>query len=71
MRETVATLHAADLAPLDVTGYGGHRRTPTVWGHRVDAEETALMDRARAENAVIVAQFTAFFSDDEAATWAG
>ena len=29
------------------------------------------MDRARAENAVIVAQFTAFFSDDEAATWAG
>ena len=70
VRETVATLKAADLAPLDVTGYGDIDERQQS-GHRIDAEETALMDRARAENAVIVAQFTAFFSDDEAATWAG
>ena len=70
VRETVATLKAADLAPLEVTGLGDADERQRS-GYQIDAEETALMDRARAENAVIVAQFTPFFSNDEAAAWAG
>ncbi|PWE32678.1 hypothetical protein DDZ14_09820 [Maritimibacter sp. 55A14] len=62
VRETVAILKQADLAPLDVTGYGtlADREAD---GHEIDAEERALMDRALAENAVIVAQMTPFFGD--------
>ena len=59
VRETVATLKQADLAPLDVTGYGtlAERRSE---GHEIDADEEALMQRALDENAVIVAQMTPF-----------
>ncbi|MDG1457648.1 MAG: hypothetical protein P8Q92_07075 [Pseudoprimorskyibacter sp.] len=60
VRETVAILKQADLAPLDVTGYGtpDDRRAE---GHEITSEEQNLMDRALAENAVIVAQMTPFF----------
>jgi hypothetical protein len=62
VRETVAVLKQAGLAPLDVTGYGtlAERRAE---GHDIDADEQDLMDRARDENAVIVAQMTPFFTD--------
>tara|TARA_R100000750_G_scaffold52745_2_gene38002 strand:+ start:1552 stop:1965 length:414 start_codon:yes stop_codon:yes gene_type:complete len=59
VRETVAILKQADMAPLDVTGYGT-REEREAQGHEIDDEEAALMDRARAENAVIVAQVTPF-----------
>ncbi|TCM77811.1 hypothetical protein [Rhodovulum steppense] len=64
VRETVTVLKQAGLAPLDVTGYGTaeERRAQ---GHEIDAEEAALMDRALAENAVIVAQMEPFFDGDE------
>ena len=60
VRETVAILKQADLAPLDVTGYGtlDERRAQ---GHEIDDAEIELMDRALEENSVIVAQVTPFF----------
>ncbi|MHA6347441.1 hypothetical protein [Roseivivax sp. CAU 1761] len=60
VRESVAILKQADMAPLDVTGYGT-REERLASGHEIDAEEAELMDRALAENAVIVAQVTPFF----------
>ncbi len=63
VRETVAILKQADLNPLDVTGYG----TPEeriAQGHEIDEDERALMDRAAAENSVVVAQMTPFFGED-------
>ncbi len=60
VRETVAILKQADLAPLDVTGYGTLQER-LEQGHEVEAEERSLMDRALAENSVIVAQMTPFF----------
>ena len=62
VRETVAILKQADLAPLDVTGYGTLAER-IAQGHDIDDDEHALMDRALAENAVIVAQMTPFFSE--------
>lgn len=64
VRETVAILKQADMAPLDVTGYGteDERRAE---GHEIDADEAELMARALAENAVIVAQVTPFFDKAE------
>lgn len=59
VRETVAILKQADMAPLDVTGYGTLEERQAQ-GHDIDAEERALMDRARDENSVIVAQVTPF-----------
>lgn len=62
VRETVAILKQADLAPLDVTGHGtlDDRRQS---GEEIGDEEVALMDRALQENSVIVAQVTAFYDD--------
>ena len=60
VRETVAILKQADLAPLDVSGYGTLDEREAA-GDEIDAEERALMDRALAENSVIVAQMTPFF----------
>jgi hypothetical protein len=60
VRETVAILKQADMAPLDVTGYGT-REEREAQGHEIDDDEAALMDRALAENAVIVAQVSPFF----------
>jgi len=62
VRETVAILKQADLAPLDVKGYGtlDERRE---MGHEIPDEEIALMQRAADENSVIVAQMTPYFGD--------
>ena len=60
VRETVAILKQADMAPLDVSGYGTleERRAE---GHDISDDEEALMQRALEENSVIVAQVTPFF----------
>ncbi|MEZ5674287.1 hypothetical protein SAMN06265173_101228 [Thalassovita litoralis] len=63
VRETVAILKQADLAPLDVTGYGTLDERLDQ-GHDVDEDERTLMQRALDENSVIVAQMTPFFGDD-------
>jgi hypothetical protein len=60
VRETVAILKQADMAPLDVSGYGSLDER-LAEGHDIPDEERALMDRALAENAVIVAQMTPFY----------
>ena len=62
VRETVAVLKEAGMAPLDVTGYGTLDERLAA-DDDVPAEERALMGRALAENAVIVAQMTPFFGD--------
>ncbi|MEM9009809.1 MAG: hypothetical protein AAGE18_01175 [Pseudomonadota bacterium] len=63
VRETVAVLRQADMAPLEVSGYGT-REEREAEGHDLDPHDLALMDRALAENAVIVAQVTPFFDED-------
>ena len=60
VRETVALLKTADMAPLDVSGYGTLEERLEA-GEDIDAEERALMQRALAENSVVVAQMTPFF----------
>lgn len=60
VRETVTILKQADLAPLDVSGYGTLEERQAA-GDEIDAEELALMERALKENAVIVAQMTPFY----------
>jgi hypothetical protein len=64
VRETVAVLKVADLAPLDVTGYGTLAEREAD-GDAIPSEERALMERAGAENAVVVAEVTPFFDDAE------
>jgi hypothetical protein len=60
VRETVAVLKEAGLSPLDVSGYGSLDER-LAEGHDIDAGERRLMERALAENAVVVAQVTPFF----------
>lgn len=60
VRETVAILKQADMAPLDVTGYGT-LDDRLAEGHEIDADERALMARALDENSVIIAQMQPFF----------
>jgi hypothetical protein len=60
VRETVALLKAADMAPLEVTGHGSRAEREAA-GEAIDPAECAHMDRALAENAVVVAQVTPFF----------
>ncbi|MFV0382773.1 hypothetical protein [Paracoccus sp. (in: a-proteobacteria)] len=64
VRETVAILKQADLAPIEVTSHGtiGERLAE---GHDIPDEERALMDRALAENAVIVAQIEPLFDEGQ------
>jgi hypothetical protein len=64
VRETVAILKQAETAPLDVTGYGTVDEREAA-GHDIEPEERTLMDRALAENAVIVAQVTPYFEKSE------
>ena len=64
VRETVAVLKQADLAPLDVTGHGTLDER-LAEGHEIDEDERALMDRALADNAVIVVQMTPFYGDED------
>lgn len=63
VRETVAILKQADLAPLDVTGYGTLEEREAQ-GHDITDEERALMQRALDENSVVVAQMTPFYDGD-------
>lgn len=60
VRETVAILRDADLAPLEVEGLGTLEERLAA-GEEIDDEEKALMARALAENSVVVAQMTPFF----------
>jgi hypothetical protein len=62
VRETVAILKQADISVLEVSGYGTLAERQEE-GHEISAEDLALMDRALAENAVIVAQLTPFYDD--------
>ena len=64
VRETVAILKQADLSPLDVSGYGTLEERLEE-GHDISDEEKELMQRALAENSVIVAQMTPFFEGDD------
>lgn len=60
VRETVAILKQADMAPLDVSGYGTLEEREAE-GHDISDEERALMMRALEENSVVVAQMTPFY----------
>ena len=60
VRECVALLKQAGLAPLEVTGYGSLKER-LAEGHDIEEEERALMQRALDENSVVVAQSTALF----------
>jgi hypothetical protein len=60
VREAVAVLKEAGMNPLDVSGYGTVEER-LAEGHDIPDEERALMDRALADNAVVVAQVTPFF----------
>lgn len=60
VRETVAILRQAGLAPLDVQGHGTLAEREAA-GEDVGEEERALMRRALDENCVVVAQMTPFF----------
>ena len=60
VRETVAILKQADMAPLDVSGYGTLDERLKA-GDEIDQVERDLMQRALDENSVIVAQMTPFF----------
>lgn len=62
VRETVAILKQAEMAPLDVTGYGTLDERLEE-GHDIDQDERDLMARALDENSVIVAQMTPFYED--------
>ncbi len=62
VRECVALLKQAGLAPLDVTGYGSLKER-LAEGHDISEEEQELMQRALDENSVVVAQTTTFYED--------
>lgn len=62
VREAVAVLRQADMAPLDVTGYGTLDERIAL-GQVIEDDERGLMDRALAENAVIVAQVSPYFDE--------
>jgi hypothetical protein len=64
VRETVAILKTADMAPLDVTGYGT-REERLAQGHDISEEESELMQQALDENSVIVVQVTPFFENKQ------
>ena len=55
VREAVAVLKVADLAPLDVTSYGDAAERAEVEGE-ISEEEQELMEIALDQNSVIVAQ---------------
>lgn len=63
VRETVAILKQAGLAPIEVTGHGTIDER-LAEGDEIPEDERALMDRALAENAVIVAQMEPLFPED-------
>lgn len=60
VRETVVILKQADLAVLEVEGWGTASDREAE-GQDIDEEEQGLMRRALEENSVIVARVTPFF----------
>ena len=60
VRESVAILKHAEMAPLDVTGYGT-LEDREAQGHEIGEDELELMQRALDENSVIVAQIEPYF----------
>jgi hypothetical protein len=64
VRETVAILKQAELAPLDVTGYGTLTEREEQ-GHDISDDERELMERALTENSVVVAQMTPFYDEGD------
>lgn len=62
VRETVAILKDAAMSVLEVSGYGTLAERQAE-GHDISEDDRALMDRALAENAVIVAQLTPFYDE--------
>ena len=64
VRETVALLKTAGLAPLDVSGYGT-AEDREAQGHEISDEERGLMQRALDENSVVIAEMTPFFDEPE------
>ncbi|MES2542587.1 MAG: hypothetical protein V4583_18710 [Pseudomonadota bacterium] len=60
VRETVAILKEAEMAPLEVQGLGTLEDRMQS-GEEIDQEEQFLMERALRENSVIVAEITPFF----------
>ena len=65
VRETVSILKQADLAPLEVQGYGS-LEDRLKGGDEIPDEERALMARALDENSVIVAQMEPLYPEDDA-----
>lgn len=64
VRGAVAVLRDAGLAPLDVTGYGSLE--DRLAGDGIEDEERALIDRAAAEKALVVAEMTPRFGEPDA-----
>ena len=64
VRETVAILKQADLAPLDVTGYGTLAERESQC-QEINTEERGLMARALEENSVVIAQITPFYDKSD------
>lgn len=60
VRETVAILKQADMAPIEVTGHGTKTERQEA-GEEIAEDEAELMQLAADENSVIVAQVTAFY----------
>jgi hypothetical protein len=60
VRETVAILKEAEMAPLEVQGLGTLDERLRA-GEEIDENEQGLMQRALRENSVIVAEITPFF----------
>lgn len=60
VRESVAILRQAGLAPLDVQGHGTVEEREAA-GDEITPEERDLMQRALDENSVVVAQMTPFY----------
>lgn len=66
VRECVALMKQAGLAPLDVTGYGSLDER-LAEGHDIPDEERTLMQRALDENSIVVAQSTTLFEGKDGA----
>ena len=59
VRETVAVLRQADMAPLEVESLGSRTEREAA-GEAIEDEDAALMDRALTDNAVLVVDVTTF-----------
>ncbi|MFN3260421.1 MAG: hypothetical protein ACE37J_07660 [Pikeienuella sp.] len=62
-REAAKTLQEAGLAVLELEGHGALAERQAA-GEEIGEEEILLMERARAENAVIVAALEALYGEE-------